>query len=234
MGGHATSLPVAGPGSFCQQSLNALLLRWTQFAQKASTVTHRLDRPKRSGARWWFLAIAVVVVAGLTLWLLPVPILLVKSVFLAPLDVSSALFAVAFVLAVILLVAGAWRTFARRASRMIAVIGCVAVALVSPIAVLGQSIDRPTLTLLSTAATPCDVVAVERQYLFQGYGTVMVRRDTEWFLHEVASYSSDDYPFPARNARFSLTHAGGHATLFFDVTQQQQGQVWPNSFTFTC
>lgn len=197
-------------------------------------MTHRLDRPQRSSARWWFLAIAVVVAASLALWLLPVPILLVKSVFIAPLDVSSALFAVAFVLAVILLVAGAWRMFARRASRMIAVIGCVAVALVSPVAVLAQSIDRPTLTLLSTAATPCDVVAVERQYLFQGYGTVMVRRDTDWFLHDVASYSSDDYPFPARNASYSLRHADGQATLVFDVMQQQQGQMWPSSFTFTC
>ena len=201
---------------------------------KSSTVTHRLVRPKRFGARWWFLAIAVVVAAALALWLLPGPVLLVKSVFITPLDVSSALFAVAFVLAVILLLTGAWRTFARRASRVIAVIGCVAVALVSPIAVLGQSIDRPTLTLLPTAALPCDVVAVERQYLFQGYGTVMVRRDTEWFLHDVASYSSDDYPFPAKNATFSLTHAGGQATLAFDVTQQQHGQMWPNSFTFTC
>ncbi len=201
---------------------------------KSSTVTHRLDRPKRSGARWWFLAIAVVVAAGLALWLLPVPILLVESVFISPLDVSSALFAMAFVLVVILLVAGAWRTFARCASRVIAVIGCVAVALVSSVAVLAQSIDRPTLTLLSTAAMPCDVVAVERQYLFQGYGTVMVRRSTEWFLHDVVSYSSDDYPFPARNARFSLTHTGGQATLVFDVTQQQHGQMWPNRFTFTC
>ena len=176
----------------------------------------------------------VVVAAGLALWLWPIPILLVKSVFITPLDVSSALFAVAFVLGVILLLSGARRTFARRASRVIAVIGCVAVDLVSPIAVLAQSIDRPTLTLLSTAAMPCDVVAVERQYLFQGHGSVMVRRDTEWFLHDVASYSSDDYPFPARNARFSLTHAGGQATLVFDVTQQQQGQMWPSSFTFTC
>ena len=107
-------------------------------------------------------------------------------------------------------------------------------AVILLVAVLAQSIDRPTLTLLSTAAMPCDVVAVERQYLFQGYGTVMVRRDTEWFLHDVASYSFDDYPFPARNARFSLTHAGGQATLVFDVTQQQQGQMWPSSFTFTC
>ena len=180
------------------------------------------------------MAIAVVVIAALALWLLPVPILLVKSVFIAPLDVSSALFAVAFVFAFVLLLTGAWRTFARRASRVSAVIGCAAVALVSPVAVLAQSIDRPTLTLLSTAATPCDVVAVERQYLFQGYGSVMVRRDTEWFLHDVASYSSDDYPFPARNARFSLTHADGQATLVFDVTQQQQGQMWPSSFTFTC
>lgn len=180
------------------------------------------------------MAIAVVVAAALALWLLPVPILLVKSVFMSPLDVSSALFAVAFVFAFVLLLSGAWRTFARRASRVIAVIGCVAVALVSPIAVLAQSIDRPTLTLLSTAAMPCDVVAVERQYLFQGYGTVMVRRDTQWFLHDVASYSSDDYPFPAKNARFSLTHAGGQATLIFEVTQQQHGQMWPSSFTFTC
>ena len=176
----------------------------------------------------------MVVGASLALWLLPIPILLVKSVFITPLDVSSALFAVAFVLALVLLLSDAWRTFARRASRVIAVIGCVAVALVSPIAVLAQSFDRPKLTLLSTAAMQCDVVAVERQYLFQGYGTVMVRRDTEWFLHDVASYSSDDYPFPARNARFSLTHADGQATLVFDVTQQQQGQMWPSSFTFTC
>lgn len=197
-------------------------------------MTHRLDRPKRSGARWWFLAIAVVVIAALALWLLPVPILLVKSVLIAPLDVSSALFAVAFVLAVILLFTGARRVFAHRVSRLIAVIGCATVALISPVAVLAQSIDRPTLTMLSTAAMPCDVVAVERQYLFQGYGTVMVRRDTEWFLHDVASYSSDDYPFPARNASFSLTHAGGQATLVFDMTQQQQGQMWPSSFTFTC
>ena len=220
--------------TFCQESLIALLLRWTQFAQKASTVTHRLDRPKRTGARWWFVAIAVVVAAALALWLLPVPILLVKSVFIAPFDVSSVLFAVAFVFAVVLLLTGARRTFARRASRVIAVIGCVAVALVSPVAVLAQSIDRPTLTLLSTAAMPCDVVAVERQYLFQGHGSVMVRRETEWFLHDVASYSSDDYPFPAKNATFSLTHAGGQATLIFEVTQQQQGQIWPSSFTFTC
>lgn len=197
-------------------------------------MTHRLDRPKHSGARWWFLAIAVVVAAGLVLWLLPVPILLVKSVFIVPLDVSSALFAVAFVFAFVLLLTGTWRRFARRASRVITVIGCVAVALVSPIAVLAQSIDRPKLTLMSTAAMPCDVVAVEQQYLFQGHGTVMVRRDTEWFLHDVASYSSDDYPFPAKNARFSLTHAGGQATLIFDVTQQQHGQMWPSSFTFTC
>ena len=193
-----------------------------------------MDRPRRAGARWWFVVIAVVVAAGLALWLLPVPILLVKSVFIAPLDVSSALFAVAFVFAFVLLLSGVRHTFARRASRAIAVIGCVAVVLVSPVAVLAQSIERPTLTLLSTAAMPCDVVAVERQYLFQGYGTVMVRRDTEWFLHDVASYSSDDYPFPAKNARFSLTHADGQATLAFDVTQQQQGQMWPNSFTFTC
>ena len=180
------------------------------------------------------MVIAVVVAAALALWLLPVPILLVKSVFIAPFDVSSVLFAVAFVFAIVLLLTGARRTFARRASRVIAVIGCVAVALVSPVAVLAQSIDRPTLILLSTAAMPCDVVAVERQYLFQGYGSVMVRRGTEWFLHDVASYSSDDYPFPARNARFSLTHADGQATLIFNVTQQQQGQMWPNSFTFTC
>ncbi|MDU7359910.1 MAG: hypothetical protein E7L00_01685 [Propionibacteriaceae bacterium] len=39
---------------------------------------------------------------------------------------------------------------------------------------------------------------------------------------------------PLDRPRFSLTHADGQTTLVFDVTQQQQGQMWPTSFTFTC